>query len=229
MGTPKPDDRIDLNLDFDQPMMIDTSAMPWDASPAAGVERRRLERACRESGHATSIVRYAPGSRFSAHTHTGGEEFLVLDGVFSDEKGDYPTGTYVRNPPGSSHAPSSRDGCIIFVKLCQMQAAEVEHTVIRPDALAWQTSSAAGIDIKPLFDDAAESVFLQRVPAMPFVWQPAGGHLEVLLLSGRLRIGDALFGPQAWLRWPAGSAVSAVALEPCVFWCKQHRPSREAH
>ena len=93
------DDRIDLNLDFRQTVLLDTATMPWDASPAAGVDRRRLERACRESGHATSIVRYAPGSQFSGHTHTDGEEFLVLEGTFSDEIGDYPEGTYVRSRP----------------------------------------------------------------------------------------------------------------------------------
>jgi anti-sigma factor ChrR (cupin superfamily) len=56
-------------------------------------------------------VRYAPHSRFSAHTHGRDEEFLVLAGVFQDEHGDFPAGSYIRNPPTSSHTPGSESGC----------------------------------------------------------------------------------------------------------------------
>ena len=88
--------------------------------PIPGVERRLLERVGEEVARATSLVRYAPGSSFSPHSHDGGEEFLVMDGVFTDEEmGDFPAGYYVRNPVGSSHTPSSEEGCIIFVKLWQ--------------------------------------------------------------------------------------------------------------
>lgn len=65
---------------------------------------------------ATSLVRYQPGSHFSAHEHGGGEEILVLDGVFEDEHGYYPAGSYLRNPPGSRHTPGSTEGCVIFVR-----------------------------------------------------------------------------------------------------------------
>ena len=71
------------------------------------------------TSRATTIVRYAPNSHFSKHSHTGGEEFIVLDGIFQDEHGDYSAGTYVRNPPTTSHTPRSDQGCIIFVKLWQ--------------------------------------------------------------------------------------------------------------
>ncbi len=51
-----------------------------------------------EKARATFIVRYAPGTSFARHVHSGGEEFLVFDGTFQDEEGDYPVGTYARNP-----------------------------------------------------------------------------------------------------------------------------------
>ena len=73
-------------------------------------ERRMLERDGEEVARATSVVRYAPNSSFDPHTHGGGEEFFVLDGVFSDEHGDFGPGTYVRNPPGSRHTPRQRQG-----------------------------------------------------------------------------------------------------------------------
>jgi anti-sigma factor ChrR (cupin superfamily) len=77
----------------------------WVASPASGVDRMMLDRIGEEVARATTIVRFAPNSAFDAHTHGGGEEYLVLDGVFSDEAGDYPAGTYVRNPIGTAHRP----------------------------------------------------------------------------------------------------------------------------
>ena len=126
-----------LNADFALPVVIHPGDAPWVASPLAGMERQMLDRIGEELARATSIVRYAPGSHFSAHGHPGGEEFLVLDGVFSDERGDYPAGTYVRNPIGSRHAPFSREGCTIFVKLMQFDPADRAEVVIDSRRAEW--------------------------------------------------------------------------------------------
>ena len=103
-----------INADLTQRAVVNTNALPWIDSPMAGVQRRLLDRDGDEVARATSLVRYAPGSYFSAHTHGGGEEFIVLEGVFSDEHGDFGPGTYVRNPVGSSHTPHSKDGATIL-------------------------------------------------------------------------------------------------------------------
>ena len=113
-----------INADLQQRVVIDSNAVPWQPSPLPGVERRPLERMGAESGRATSIVRYAAGSSFKAHAHPQGEEILVLQGTFADEHGSYPAGTWLKNPPGSRHAPSSPDGCLLFVKLCHLTAAD---------------------------------------------------------------------------------------------------------
>lgn len=73
---------MDLHAQFDQRVLLHGADLPWVDSPVAGVQRRMLDRIGGEVARATSIVRYAPGSHFSRHTHHGGEEFLVLDGVF---------------------------------------------------------------------------------------------------------------------------------------------------
>src|SRR5215475_2244565 len=137
--TPTPDIRpneamMELNADFSQRVAVHAAQLPWVASTIAGVDRRMLDRIGDEVARATSIVRYAPASRFSAHTHGGGEEFLVLGGVFQDEQGDYPAGTYVRNPPTSSHTPGSEPGCTIFVKLWQFDPSD--RTPVRIDTSA---------------------------------------------------------------------------------------------
>ena len=118
-----------INADFSRQVTLLPDQMEWEASPAKGVERIKLDRMGEESGHATSLVRFAPESYFPEHTHTGGEEFLVLEGVFSDETGDYPAGSYVRNPIGTRHKPHTKEGCTIFVKLCQFEPLKISSNL----------------------------------------------------------------------------------------------------
>ena len=96
---------MELNSDFEARVLVHSADLDWVDSPIQGVQRRMLDRIGNEVARATTIVKYDPGSQFSPHVHTGGEEFLVLDGVFQDEHGDFPAGTYIRNPPESGHTP----------------------------------------------------------------------------------------------------------------------------
>ena len=170
-----------------------------------------LDRVGDEVARATSIVRYAPRSRFSAHLHGGGEEFLVLEGVFQDENGDYPAGTYVRNPPGTRHSPGSEPGCVLFVKLRQF--APEDLTPVR---------LATGFRPMTLYsrpDD--EEVRLQQWPPGERVDVPVPGGLEVLVLEGSFEEGGERFGRHSWLRLPAGSTLRARAgSEGARFWSK---------
>ncbi|MCG8563319.1 MAG: cupin domain-containing protein, partial [Hyphomicrobiales bacterium] len=121
---------MELNADFSRRAVVHAAELDWTASPMPGVDRRMLDRIGDEVARATSIVRYAPESRFSEHVHGGGEEFLVLDGVFQDEHGDFPAGSYIRNPPQSRHTPGSAPGCTIFVKLWQFDPDDRSHVRI---------------------------------------------------------------------------------------------------
>jgi anti-sigma factor ChrR (cupin superfamily) len=105
---------VNINADFGERVVVHANQMPWIPSPIAGIDRRMLDRIGDDVARATTIESYAPGSAFSAHTHTGGEEHLVLAGVFQDEHGDFPAGIYVRNPPTSFHTPSAQNGATIM-------------------------------------------------------------------------------------------------------------------
>src|SRR5215831_18878756 len=154
---------MNLNSDFGARAAIHAARLDWTPSPIPGVDRRMLDRIGDEVARATSIVRYAPHSRFAPHTHSGGEEFLVLDGVFQDEHGDYPTGTYVRNPPTSSHTPGSETGCTIFVKLWQFDPGDRTHLRVDTSALAFMpVPNRPGVVEAELFEDARERVCLER-------------------------------------------------------------------
>ena len=116
-----------INTNLSLRVCLSHHELPWLDSPASGVRRRLLERDGNEVARATSVVRYQAGTRFPRHVHDLGEEILVLDGVFSDEQGDHRAGTYLKNPPGSAHAPSSADGCTLLVKLRHLDPADREQ------------------------------------------------------------------------------------------------------
>jgi anti-sigma factor ChrR (cupin superfamily) len=195
-----------INADFSLRAVMRSDDMPWAPSPQAGVERRFLDRIGGEVARATSIVRYAPGCDFPPHRHDLGEEFLVLDGVFSDEHGDYPAGTYVRNPPGSRHAPRTDPGCVIFVKLRQMRADEARRIVVLTDPLAWTEGDVPHLARKLLHvGRSGETVALERLaPASRLAPGSSPAGEEVLVLDGDLMAGDEVFEPGTWIRNPPG-------------------------
>lgn len=210
---------MELNADFTQRVLIHSDDIPWKASPMAGVDRRMLDRIGDEVARATSIVRYAPGSHFSAHTHTGGEEFIVLEGVFQDEHGDYPAGTYVRNPPTTSHTPGAEEGCTIFVKLWQFDLDD--RTQFRVDMTSDLQDVGNGIAMKTLHQDARETVhYLELAPGA--IWSdPAAGGAELLVLEGSLREDGDELRRGSWLRVPDGTILSVKAGgNGARFWIK---------
>ncbi len=182
-----------------------------------------LDRLGDEIARATTIVRYAPDSHFSPHVHTGGEEFLVLDGVFQDESGDFPAGSYIRNPPGSRHTPGSAPGCTIFVKLWQFDLADRTQVRIDTNKIAFVPDGRCpGVEVMPLFHDASEDVRLERwAPGSVIVLDEAGGA-EVLVLGGSFTESDEVFTEQSWLRLPKHrrSRVQAGERGACV-WIKR--------
>ena len=197
---------MQIHADLTKRAEVNSNQLDWAASPMAGVERRMLERDGEEVARATSLVRYAPGSAFSAHAHELGEEFLVLDGVFSDETGDFAKGMYVRNPPGSSHTPSSEPGAIILVKLRQMDPAD--DTFVRvdtSDAAGWQ-DSRAGEKILPLFHSSLEDVTMcEWAPGAAFDPLPLPGGAEYFVVSGSFSDESGHYKEGTWLRIPAGT------------------------
>jgi anti-sigma factor ChrR (cupin superfamily) len=213
---------MEINADFSKSTLIHTSQMPWQASPMTGVRRRMLDRVGGEVARATSIVSYDPNSHFSAHVHSGGEEFIVLEGVFQDEHGDYPAGTYVRNPPQSSHTPRSEKGCVIFVKLWQFDPSDNQHVVINMDtAVMDEDTDRTDIQSTVLFQDERETVSLERwAPGSNIdMRNPAG--VEILVLDGSFNQAGVELNQHAWLRLPIGESLVAQTGETgATVWVK---------
>lgn len=196
---------MEVNADFSRRAVVHAAALDRVASPMAGVERKMLDRIGDEVASATSIVRYAPASRFAPHVHGGGEEFLVLDGVFQDEHGDFPAGSHVRNPPQSRHTPGSADGCTILVKLWQFDPDD--HTPVRLDTgkLAFApVAGRPGVRAAELFRDARESVRLERWAPGAVIRQVPEGGLEIFCLDGSFVERGEAVARWSLLRLPVG-------------------------
>jgi quercetin dioxygenase-like cupin family protein len=213
---------MELNADFSQRVLIHADSVPWTPSPTAGVDRRMLDRIGDEVARATSIVRYAPGGAFPPHTHGGGEEFIVLEGVFQDEHGDYPAGTYVRNPPTSRHRPGSAPGCTIFVKLWQFDPAD--RMQVRVDVntpLPIRPSERPGVSVVPLFLNDRETVQIETWDPGAIVRMDAPDGAELLVLGGGCEEWGEAMRAWSWLRVPAGGGIDAVAgPEGAQVWLK---------
>ncbi|MEM8916169.1 MAG: cupin domain-containing protein, partial [Pseudomonadota bacterium] len=196
--------------DFSQRASVHAGAVDWIASPMAGVDRKPLDRIGGEVARATSIVRYAPESRFSPHVHTGGEEFLVLEGVFQDEHGDFPAGTYVRNPPTTRHEPASAPGCVILVKLWQFDLADRNQFRVDEGEMVF-SAHRDGVEAALLHRDAQEEVRMERWASGATVSLPAQDGMEVFVVEGGFEDAGETFERWSWLRLPKGAGHSAVA------------------
>lgn len=210
-----------VNDDLNARTLVHAAGLGWVPSPAKGVERRMLFRRGEEKARATSIVRYAPGSRFARHGHPGGEEFLVLEGTFQDETGDFPTGTYVRNPPGTGHSPGSESGCTILVKLWQFGSDDRERVVRRPGEGEQEAIRPGVVSSRLLFGGSAERVLLEdwQPNAQVEVVNPKG--MELFVIAGTFTEGPDRLDAWSWLRVPAGEPLRAsVGLSGARVWLK---------
>ena len=213
----------ELNADLSQRVVVSTAAMDWQESPSPNVLRKRLDLiGPPEAGRVTSVVQYKPNSRFPSHPHPDGEEILVLEGVFADEHGRYPAGTYLLNPEGFSHAPFSEEGCVLFVKLRQYPGTERRHFAIDTHGADWQ-DGGPGREVLPLYgeDGYPESIRLVRLaPGTEVPEHDHPGGEEVFVLEGGIEDEDGRYGAGDWLRSPAGSRHRVRSEQGCLMYVK---------
>ncbi|TQV76757.1 cupin [Aliikangiella marina] len=209
-----------LNMDFNEKLVIRTEEMDWVSSPSANVLRKPLEREAKESGHTTSIVTYKPGAKFPEHPHPKGEEIFVIQGTFSDETGDYGPGTYLRNPPGSKHAPYSDQGCVIFVKLNQFDSQDLDSVRINTNTQAWHPG-IGGLEVMPLHEFKHEHVALVKwPPGEKFQPHRHFGGEEILVLSGTFKDEHGEYPSHTWIRSPHMSEHFPYVDEETIIWVK---------
>lgn len=200
--------------------MLNHLDLPWTRSPEPGVKRRLLERVGAEVARATSIVRYEPGARFPAHGHDLGEEIFVLDGIFSDETGDYPAGTYIMNPPGSAHAPFSESGCTLFVKLRHLGPEQTEREVVDTNVAPWLQGLVPGLHVMPLMRQGTGSTLVRWAPQTYFSAHRHYGGEEIFVVSGVFEDEHGIYPQGSWIRSPHMSLHQPFSKEGCTIFVK---------
>ncbi len=213
-----------LNGLLDQRVVVNSHEEAWQPSPSGTVWRKRFHRVGpAESGQVTSLVRYQPNASFPPHGHPEGEEILVLEGTFSDEHGDWPAGSYLLNPEGFRHAPFSKEGCLIFVKLRQYAGEGRKHVAIDSGAGVWEQDAVTGIATQTLYveEDFADRMRLER-------WSPGSepgprtwpGGVEILVIEGELADDDGVYPAGTWLRLPDGAHHRPRSAKGCLIYIK---------
>lgn len=210
-----------INAALNQRAVVQSRDLPWVDSPATGIQRRMLERDGFEVARVTSIVRYAPGSRFASHPHQLGEEILVLDGTLGDENGSYGPGTYLKNPPGSSHAPCSETGCTLLVKLRHLDPADSERVVVDSTQAEWLPGLVPGLSVLPLSEFGTRHTALVRwAPGTQFQPHRHYGGEEIYVIEGVFEDDFGSYPAGTWIRSPHLSTHTPFSDQGCVIFVK---------
>ena len=212
---------MQLRSDWSERVVVNSSVMDWVDSPSAGVQRKMLERDGDEVARATTIVRYAPASRFTRHVHEMGEELFVLEGEFCDESGSFGPGTYIRNPPGSAHAPWSDGGCVLFVKLRYFDPNDQARVVVHTHDATWRPGMVPGLSVMPLHEFRTEHTALVRwAPDTFFNPHRHYGGEEILVVDGVFEDDHGRYPAGSWLRSPHLSQHQPFSREGCIILVK---------
>ena len=210
--------------------VVDSTALPWVSSPATGVQRRMMERVGGETARATSVVRYAAGSRFDLHQHEFGEEIFVLDGQLFDELGSYGPGTYIKNPPGSWHAPYSLAGCTLFVKLRHLAADDAERVVVDSHSAVWYPGRVSGLTVLPLAEFGSQHTALVRwAPGTAFNRHRHFAGEEIFVIDGTFEDDQGRYAAGTWLRSPHLSEHTPFSRDGCTILVKTGHLPAQSH
>lgn len=211
---------MNLHADFNERVVVNHHDLAWTPSPEPGVMRRLLERQGDEVARATSIVKYEPGAQFPRHGHDQGEEIFVLDGVLSDETGDYPAGSYIMNPPGSAHAPFSTTGCTLFVKLRHLGAEQIQREVVDTATAPWLQGLVSGLQVMPLMRQGSGSTLVRWAPQTYFSAHRHFGGEEIFVVQGIFEDEHGSYPEGTWIRSPHMSVHQPFSKVGCTIFVK---------
>ncbi|MBP2671714.1 MAG: hypothetical protein H6Q85_1780 [candidate division NC10 bacterium] len=165
--------------------------------------------------------RVAPSPK---HAHPQGEEILVLDGVFCDEHGDYPAGTFLMNPHGGRPSPRSQTGCTLFVRLRQYPGEDRSRLVEDSRAAEdWRPGLVQGLNVRPLYSHGGypEQVALVRWEAgTHFQRHTHWGGEEILVLEGEFCDEHSRYPQGTWIRSPHMSQHTPFSETGCLIYVR---------
>lgn len=212
---------MNLNSDFSQRIVIHPDTLPWSPDPSSGVEQKILERDGAETSRTTSIVRYAAGAMLPNYMHNFGIEVFVLEGVFSDESGDYGPGSYLKNTLGSLHVPRSAEGCTLFIKRGHLDARDHENVMVDTLKTNWHPGLVPGLAVMPLSNfETRHTALVRWSPETYFSAHRHYGGEEILVISGIFEDEHGRYPQGTWIRSPHLSLHQPFSKEGCTILVK---------
>jgi anti-sigma factor ChrR (cupin superfamily) len=212
---------MNIDQDLSQRIVIQPTASPWVATPGAGVQYRWLEGGADAASRATAIVQLEAGATIANCAEQLGEEIVVLDGMLSDRFGSYHKGSYIKNPPGSSHACESASGCTLFVKRHHLDAEDNRRVVVDSAKMHWYQGLVDGLSVMPLSEFGTRHTALVRwAPGTRFNPHRHYGGEEIYVLDGVFEDEYGRYPAGSWLRSPHLSAHCPYSIEGCTIFVK---------
>jgi len=200
----------EINADCAQLVILRPADREWEDAGQAGVSRAVLERINhRTLGRETALMRLAPGTRLAPEVLDRRLEIFVIEGTFSDGHGDYGARTFIMNPPGTTYAAASRDGCLLYTKRLDGFAGDSARIVIDLADAAWKPFGERVAEVVPFYQVGERGVAARVGHVFPnakIAEHDHPGGEEVLILDGVFKdqFGDGT--PGTWLRYPIGLA-----------------------
>ena len=206
-----------FNDDISLRAVLHSSELPWVDSSQPGIQSKLLEDRADEASRLTAIVRHGAKTRPETHTHPLGQEILVLDGVYEDDAGNYGAGTYIRNPPGSSHTACSSAGCTLFVKNNYLAPEDNQRTIVDTRNADWFEGLVTGLTVLPLAEFGTRHAALVRwAPKTKFNPHRHYGGEEILVLEGVFEDEFGRYPAGTWMRSPHMSAHHPFSVDGCL-------------
>jgi anti-sigma factor ChrR (cupin superfamily) len=95
--------------------LVRSDEVEWQFS-APGVTKKVL-RSDEKTGESTLLLRFEANSTYPLHTHPASEEIFALEGDLKLGKHELRAGDYLYTPPDGKHVVSSRNGCLVLIRL----------------------------------------------------------------------------------------------------------------
>lgn len=199
---------VPVNADPSKLAVVDTNALPWDATEHPGVSRKVMEFVSDpKKGRETALLKFDSGAALRAQVLAERLDLFVIEGELIDGDLQYSAETYVRIPPGLTFAPQSRGGCTILAKWRTPIHPETagERVIIDTKAAQWLDFPARGATILHLYKnvDGIETARIGNV--YPHRKLPRHTHSigeETFVLEGALIDEYATYSAGVWFRMP---------------------------